>query len=44
VLELADEDAAIRLAQKIARDTGAGITVRDADMEVIETIPAPSTH
>lgn len=44
VLELADEDAARRVAQKIARETGRSVTVRDADFAVIEVIPAAGPH
>jgi hypothetical protein len=44
ILELADEDAAKKVAQKIAHETGRGVTVRDADMNIIETIPEVSTH
>jgi Tfp pilus assembly protein PilP len=43
-LEMADEDAAVKIARKIARETGRIVTVRDAEMAVIETIPAASTH
>jgi hypothetical protein len=32
VLELADEDAAIKVARQIANETGRGVTVRNADM------------
>jgi hypothetical protein len=38
VLELADEDAAIKTARKIAQETGRGVTVRNADMLLIEVI------
>lgn len=44
LLELADEDAALRAARIIARETGRCVTVRYADMALIETIPAASTH
>jgi len=44
VLELADEVAALRTARKIARETGRCVTVRDANMALIETIPAAGIH
>jgi len=44
VLEMMEQDAAVKLARKIARETGRGVTVRDADMALIETISAASTH
>jgi hypothetical protein len=44
VLELSDEDAALKVARKIARETGRGVTVRRADMALIEIIPPVSTH
>jgi hypothetical protein len=44
MFELADERAAIKVARRIARETGRGVTVRDADMAVIEAIPAAKTH
>jgi len=44
VLELADESAAKRVAEKIAYETGRAVTVRDADMNLIETIPARVFH
>ena len=42
VLELADEDAALKIAHQIAHETGRCVTVRDADEALIETIPAVS--
>ena len=44
VLELADEAAARRAARIIARETGRCVTVQDAYMNLIETIPAATTH
>jgi hypothetical protein len=44
VLELANEGAALRAARIIARETGRCVTVRYADMAIIETIPAACTH
>jgi hypothetical protein len=44
VLELADEAAAKRAARIIARETGRCVTVQDAYRNLIETIPAASTH
>lgn len=44
VLELTEEQAALKVARKIARETGRRVTVRRADMALIETIPAASTH
>ena len=40
MLELSDEDEAMRVAQTLARETGRRVTVRDAKFFVIETIPA----
>ena len=44
VLDRADEDEAIKLAQKLARETGRCVTVRDATLGLIKTIPAASAH
>jgi hypothetical protein len=44
VLEFADERAALKAAQKIARETGRCVTVRDANMVIIDTIPGASNH
>ena len=44
VLELADEAAAKKLAQKIARETGRSVTVRAEDFAKIETIAAAKSH
>ncbi len=38
MLELADEDAALRVAYKIARETGRAVTVWDANLGLIEEI------
>ena len=40
VLELMDQAAAVRVAKRIANETGRGVIVRDAHMDVIEAIPA----
>ncbi|MBR0706278.1 MULTISPECIES: hypothetical protein [Bradyrhizobium] len=44
VLEYTDEDAAMKVARKIALETGRSVTVRGGDNGVIETIPAAMTH
>jgi hypothetical protein len=44
VLELADEDAAIKVARQIANETGRGVTVRNADMLLVEAIAATKIH
>lgn len=44
VLEYTDEDAAMRAARKIVRETGRAVTVRSEDMRVIGSIPPPTTH
>jgi hypothetical protein len=45
VLDLADEDEAMKvLAQKLARETGRRVTVRDATLGLIKTIPAARVH
>jgi len=44
VLEMMDQAAAVRVARRIAHETGRGVTVRDACMDVIETIPAAKIH
>lgn len=43
-LELADEAAARRVARKIADETGRQVTVRDADLTVIEAIAPAKIH
>ncbi|WP_342712768.1 hypothetical protein AAFG13_17390 [Bradyrhizobium sp. B124] len=44
VLEYTNEDAAMRVARKIARETGRAVTIRSEDMRVIGSIPAATTH
>ena len=44
VFELADEDAARKVAQQIARETGRSVTVRGEDMGVIDVIPAVKSN
>ena len=44
VLEYTDEDAALKVARKIAEETGRSVAVRREDMHVISSIPAVSTH
>jgi hypothetical protein len=44
VLDLADEEAAVKMAHTIADTTGRSVTVRDADMIEIHTIPAATSH
>ena len=44
MLEMADEACAKRVALMIAGETGRRVTVRNADMTVIQTIPAAKTH
>lgn len=44
ILELTDEDTALKLARKIASETGRGVTVRGEDMTIIKTITAPRIH
>ena len=44
VLDLANEDEAIKMAQKLARETGRRVTVRDETLVLIRTIPAASVH
>jgi hypothetical protein len=44
VLDLADEDEAIKVAEKLARETGRRITVRDATLGLVKTIPATRVH
>jgi hypothetical protein len=39
-LDLADEETALRMARKIAAATGRAVTLRNADMIAIATIPA----
>jgi hypothetical protein len=44
VLEYRDEDAALKVARKIAEETGRSVTVRREDMRVISSIPVVTTH
>ncbi|QPF83804.1 hypothetical protein IC762_29610 [Bradyrhizobium genosp. L] len=44
ILEFSDEDAAIRVALTIARETGRAVTVRTEDARVIGTISASTAH
>lgn len=44
VLEMAGEDVAVKVARKIAKETGRSVTVKDANQAEIEFIPAASTH
>lgn len=44
VVELPDEEAARRLARKLAQETGRQVTVRDAEMDIIEILAAPASH
>ena len=44
LLELADGAAARKVARKIADETGRGVTVRDADMVLIEAIAPAKVH
>ncbi|WP_246788431.1 hypothetical protein [Bradyrhizobium sp. CCBAU 53421] len=43
-LELTDEDAALRVAAKIASETGRSVTVRKENMEVVGRISASTRH
>ena len=44
VLEFSNEKSALKLAHKIARETGRRVMVRSADMRQIATIPSPTIH
>ncbi|WP_426433927.1 hypothetical protein [Bradyrhizobium genosp. P] len=44
ILEYADDDAALRAAQKIASETGRRVTVHDESARLIGTIPASTIH
>jgi hypothetical protein len=44
VLEMMDQAAAVRVAKGIANETGRGVIVRNARMDVIETIPPAKIH
>jgi hypothetical protein len=43
-VDLADDETARMVARKIAAATGRRVTLRDADMIAIETVPAPKRH
>src|SRR4051794_30896477 len=40
VLESSDRDFSLSVARKIAQETGRGVSVRDADLALVERIPA----
>jgi hypothetical protein len=44
VLEYTDEDAALKVARKIAEETGRSVTVRREEMRVISSISVVTTH
>lgn len=44
VLELSNEGSALKLAQKIAEETGRRVTIRRADRRQIGTIALPAEH
>jgi hypothetical protein len=44
VLDVADDELAVGMAQKIAERTGRSVTVRDSEMIEILTIPAATSH
>ncbi|WP_194461727.1 hypothetical protein [Bradyrhizobium sp. CCBAU 53421] len=44
MLEMTDEDEALRVAAKIASETGRSVTVRKENMQVIGTIRASTWH
>ena len=39
-LKSSDRDLSLKVARKIARETGRGVNVRDANLALVETIPA----
>lgn len=43
-IECEDTEAALRLARKIAEETGRLVTVRNAEMQEIDTVLPPTTH
>jgi hypothetical protein len=43
-IEPTDEDAALKVARKIALETGRLVTVRDEAYRLISTIPPVTTH
>jgi len=44
LLEYVDENAALKVARKIARETGCLVTVRGQDSRLIDVIPPVTTH
>ena len=44
VLDLADEEEALKVARNVALATGRRVTLRDGRLALIETIPAASVH
>lgn len=44
LVEMPDEDAGVRLARKLAQETGRRVTIRNAEMAIIEIIAASATH
>jgi hypothetical protein len=44
LMDLADDEAAMRVACKIAEATGRAVIVRDPDMVAIGEIAAPTRH
>jgi hypothetical protein len=44
VLEVDDDAAALAMAEKLAALLGCAVTIRDAELIEIETIPAPVKH
>lgn len=43
-VECANPEAALRLARKIAEETGQIVTVRDTEMQELETVLPPTAH
>jgi hypothetical protein len=41
VLDLPDDATALHVARQLAEQTGKSVTVRDAEMIEIDTVPAP---
>lgn len=44
VIDLADEEAALKVAKEIAEKTGRSVTVKDENMIEIQTVPAATSH
>jgi hypothetical protein len=44
LLEYMDEKAALKVARKIARETGSLVTVQKEDNRLIDVIPPVTTH